>query len=61
MEAFHARVVELKEEDEVKLSLFPAEPIPIQMGRKTVSNDLVYCAFEPVTPLSVSVNRAGGP
>jgi hypothetical protein len=53
MENFHARFVELKEEDEAKLSIFPAEPVPIQTGRETVPNDHVYCAFERVKAWSV--------
>ncbi len=46
----YCQVAQLKEGDEVKLSVFPAEPVSIKAGRETVLNDRVYCAFEPGKP-----------
>jgi hypothetical protein len=43
-------VGQLKEGDEVVLSVFPVDPVPVQMGRETVLKDRVYYAFEPVRP-----------
>ena len=44
----HCKVGQLKEGDEVKLYVFPVDPVPIQMGRETVLKDRVFYAFEPV-------------
>jgi hypothetical protein len=43
-------VGQLKEGDEVKLIVFPVDPVPIQMARETVLKDRVYYAFEPAEP-----------
>jgi uncharacterized OB-fold protein len=44
----HCQVGQLREGDEVRLYVFPVDPVPIQMGRETVLKDRVYYAFEPV-------------
>jgi uncharacterized OB-fold protein len=42
------QVGQLKEGDEVVLSVFPVDPVPVQIGRETIVKDRVYYAFEPV-------------
>jgi len=39
---------ELKEGDEVKLYVFPVDPVPIQTGKEVAMKERVYYAFEPV-------------
>ncbi|NIS60877.1 MAG: hypothetical protein GTO13_09305, partial [Proteobacteria bacterium] len=46
----HCQVGQLREGDEVKLHVFPVDPVPIQVGRETVLKDRVYYAFEPAKP-----------
>jgi hypothetical protein len=43
----NCKVGQLKEGDEVKLHVFPVDPVPIQVGREVVLKDRVYFAFEP--------------
>ena len=45
----NCKVGQLKEGDEVKLHVFPVDPVPIQVGREVVLKDRVYFAFEPST------------
>ena len=44
----NCKVGQLKEGDEVKLHVFPVEPVPIQIGRETILKERVFYAFEPV-------------
>lgn len=44
----NCKVGQLKEGDEVKLHVFPVDPVPIQVGRNTILNNRVFYAFEPV-------------
>ena len=44
------KVGQLQEGDEVKLHVFPVDPVPIQIGRETLIKDRVFFAFEPVKP-----------
>ncbi len=43
----NCKVGQLKEGDEVKLYVFPVDPVPIQVGREVIQKDRVYFAFEP--------------
>jgi uncharacterized OB-fold protein len=42
-----AKVGQLKEDDRVKLHVFPVPPVPMEKGRDTVNMERVYYAFEP--------------
>jgi uncharacterized OB-fold protein len=44
----NCKVGQLKEGEEVKLHVFPVDPVPIQVGRDTILNNRVFYAFEPV-------------
>ncbi len=44
----NCKVGQLKEGEEVKLHVFPVDPVPIQVGRNTILNNRVFYAFEPV-------------
>jgi len=46
----NCKVGQLKEGDEVRLRVFPVDPVPIQIGREVVQKDRVFFAFEPSTP-----------
>lgn len=44
----NCNVGQLKEGDEVKLHVFPVDPVPIQIGKVIILNERVFYAFEPV-------------
>jgi len=44
----NCRVGQLKEGDEVKLCVFPVDPVPIQIGKNVILSERVFYAFEPV-------------
>ena len=44
----NCKVGQLKEGDEVRLHVFPVDPVPVQIGREVVQKDRVFYAFEPV-------------
>jgi uncharacterized OB-fold protein len=43
----HCKIGQLKEGDEVKLHVFPVDPVPIQVGNVVLIKDRVFYAFEP--------------
>ena len=46
----NCKVGQLKEGDEVRLYVFPVDPVPIQIGKEVIVKDRVFYAFEPLTP-----------
>lgn len=44
----NCKVGQLQEGDEVKLYVFPVDPVPIQIGKDVISKDRVFYAFEPL-------------
>jgi uncharacterized OB-fold protein len=43
----NCKVGQLNEGDEVKLCVFPVDPVPIQVGKEVIVKDRVFYAFEP--------------
>ena len=46
----NCKVGQLKEGDEVRLRVFPVDPVPVQIGREVIQKDRVFFAFEPSKP-----------
>lgn len=44
----NCKVGQLKEGDEVRLRVFPVDPVPVQIGKETILKDRVFYAFEPL-------------
>jgi uncharacterized OB-fold protein len=44
----NCKVSQLKEGDQVRLRVFPVDPVPMQIGRNIIPSERVFYAFEPV-------------